>query len=252
MSTAAGHEHHWEWSWAPTAVVIGTFLLVPLGFSAYFVYEDTMLTILFTGLGTPILLAGIARWVHEGLTQKPLVAGLAATALPIFIVSEIFIFLGLFTAYWTMRLSQGGNWPPEGTPELNLLIPVIMTFFLVGSSITYHVAEMKDEAGDMAGFRKWLIITLILGTIFLGLTVYEYQHLLHIGFGPSANAFSTAFYTITGFHASHVLVGLGSFLAVLIPAFKGRSNHTLTASVGVYWHFVDVVWFFVASQIYFW
>lgn len=251
---AAGHhEHHWEWSWAPTAVVIGTFLLVPLGFSAYFVYENMLLTTIFTGVGTPILLIGIAKWVSECLTQEPIVEGLGATALPIFIVSEVFIFLGLFASYWLMRLSAGeAAWPPEGTPQFDLVLPIIMTVILVASSITYHVAEVKYENKDMGGFRTWLILTLILGFVFLGMTFYEYSHLLHADFGPSTNAFSTAFFTITGFHASHVLVGLGTFIAILLPAFKGKSNHIFVSAAGVYWHFVDVVWFFVVSQLYYW
>ena len=252
MSDTAVHEHHWEWSWAPTLVVIGIFLLVPLGFSAHFVYEDPFLTILATGIGTPLLLIGIAKWTSECLTYKPIVEGLGAAALPIFIVSEIFIFLGLFAAYWTMRLSAGQAWPPEGTPEMNLVLPLIMTVLLVGSSITFHVAEVKYEAGNLGGFRNWLMLTLLLGFVFLGLTIYEYSHLLHLDFGPSTNIYGTAFYTITGFHASHVLVGLGIFIAVLIPAFSGKSNHTFVTAAGVYWHFVDVVWFFVITQLYYW
>lgn len=253
-TAAEHHEHHWEWSWAPMAVVFGTFLILPLGFSAWFVYESFELTILFTGLGTPLLLAGIAKWTAEGLTEEvlPVMQGLAGKALPIFIVSEVFIFLGFFTGYWVLRLSQGGNWPPEGTPELNLILPIVMTVVLVASSLTYHAAEVRLDEDDVAGFRKWVMITLVLGTIFLGMTFYEYHHLLGMGFGPSTNAFSTAFYSITGFHASHVIIGLGLFIATLIPAFKGLTSHTLAGAAGIYWHFVDIVWFFVITQIYYW
>lgn len=96
------------------------------------------------------------------------------------------------------------------------------------------------------------MISIVLGSVFLGMTIYEWQHLVALDFIPSTNAYSTAFYTITGFHASHVFVGLGAFIAVLIPALGGRTNKTFVNCVSVYWHFVDVVWFFVASQIYFW
>lgn len=235
------------------ATVFGVFFLVVLGFSSFFVYENVLLTILFAGIGVPLLLAGIAKWVSEGLTQKPLVAGLAGTALPIFIVSEVFIFLGFFVTYWTMRLSAGDVWPPEGTPEnFNLVLPLIMTVILVTSSFTYHVAEEKFEHNDLAGFRSWVVISIVLGTVFLGCTLYEYSHLLHEGFGPSTNSYSSAFFSITGFHASHVLVGLCVFLAVLIPAYSGKTNKTFTTAAGVYWHFVDIVWFFVISQVYYW
>ncbi|MBF0158714.1 MAG: heme-copper oxidase subunit III [Magnetococcales bacterium] len=234
------------------AVVFGVLFLVVFGFSSYFVYKNLAGTIFCAGLGTPLLLVGVAKWVDEGLTHKPLIANVASVALPIFIVSEVFIFLGLFTAYWTMRLSAE-VWPPAGTPtDINLILPMIMTVILVASSITFHVAEEKFEHEDLPGFRQWLVITILLGLLFLGCTIYEYNHLLHAGFKPSTNAYSTAFFSITGFHASHVLVGLGVFLAVLLPAFGRKVNKTFTYCAGVYWHFVDIVWFFVVSQIYYW
>ncbi|MBF0625148.1 MAG: heme-copper oxidase subunit III [Magnetococcales bacterium] len=216
-------------------------------------YQNPTLAIAFAGVGTPLVLIGIAKWVSEGLTHTPLLAGVAPSALPIFIVSEVFIFLGLFASYWTMRLSAGDAWPPAGTPtEMNLTLPLIMTVILVSSSLTYHVAEAKIEKGDRVGFNLWLIISIVLGLTFLYCTFYEYSHLLHVGFGPSTNAYSTAFYSITGFHASHVIVGLGVFLSVLIPALFGKTNKYFIFCAGVYWHFVDVVWFFVASQVYYW
>ena len=251
--SATAHEHHWEWSWAPMAVVFGSFFLVPITFSAFFVWESIPLTAVFGGLGTVLLLAGIAKWVDEGLSHKNLVEGVAAIGLPIFIVSEIFIFLGLFSSYWMMRLSAP-EWPPGGIegPSASATLPLIMTAILVSSSVTIHIGEEKLEHGDLGGFRTWLILTIVLGTVFLGMTIYEYQHLIHSGFVPSTNVYSSAFFSITGFHASHVFIGLASFLAVLIPAFGGRTNTTFVTCVSVYWHFVDIVWFFVVSQIYFW
>ena len=249
--TAHGHVHHWEWSWAPLLVVAGTFLLVPMAFAAFFSYDNLMLTAIFAGLGTVLTIAGIAMWVNEGLTQTPLLAGVANIGLPIFILSEIFIFLSLFSSYWMMRLGIE-VWPPEGTPAIDKTLPVIMTFILVASSVTAHIAEEKLEHADLSGFNMWWIITIVLGLAFLGCTIWEWNHLIHQGFIPSTNAYSTAFYSITGFHASHVFVGLGAFVAVLIPALGGRTNKTFVNCTSVYWHFVDVVWFFVASQIYFW
>lgn len=249
--TAHAHAHHWEWSWAPLLAVAGIFFLLPMAFAAFFVYNDTMLTAIFAGVGTVLTLAGVAKWVDEGLTQTPLLAGVANIGLPIFILSEIFIFLSLFSSYWLLRLGYE-SWPPEGTPHIDKMLPLVMTVILVSSSITCHVAEEKLEHGDLSGFNKWWVYTILLGSLFLGCTLYEWNHLIHLDFIPSTNAYSTAFYTITGFHASHVLVGLGAFVAVLIPALSGRTNKTFVSCVSVYWHFVDVIWFFVASQIYFW
>jgi len=245
------HEHHWEWSQAPFWVVTGIFFLVPLTFAAYFQYQDPLLAAIFAGLGTPMLLAGIAMWVNEGLTHKPLIADVAGIGLPIFIISEVFIFLSFFATYWMMRLGSD-VWPPEGTPEFPVVLPLIMTVVLVSSSVTIHVAEEKYAEDDLSGFRKWLMITMALGVLFVGMTFYEYNHLFHVEFFPDTNAFGTIFYSLTGFHASHVIGGLGIFVCVLIPAFKGLTNKTFVTCASVYWHFVDIVWFFVVSQIYFW
>lgn len=248
---AHGHAHHWEYSWAPMAAVFGTFLVLPLAFSAYFVYNNVLLAAIFAGLGAPLLIAGIAKWTAEGLAHKNLVEGVASVGLPIFIVSEIFIFLSLFATYWAMRL-MADSWPPAGSPVMPVGLPLIMTALLVSSSITIHIGEEKLEHGDMGGFRSWLMITILLGLIFLGCTIYEYNHLFHVDFFPKTNAFSSVFFSVTGFHASHVLIGLCAFVVVLIPALSGKTNKTLVQCVSVYWHFVDIVWFFVVSQIYFW
>jgi cytochrome c oxidase subunit 3 len=245
------HAHHWEFSIYPFILVGGILFLVPLAFAAHFVYGKPLLAILFAGIGIPLLLWGISGWISEGLTVKPLLPGVAMAGLPIFIISEIFIFLAIFASYWAMRLLADA-WPPEGTPVLPVALPLVMTVLLVTSSFTIHQAEEKLEHGDMGGFRSKLILTMALGAVFLGCTTYEYTHLFSVGFIPSTNAMSSVFYTLTGFHASHVLVGLCVFIAVLLPALKGKSNVTMVKCASLYWHFVDLVWFFVVSQVYFW
>lgn len=249
---AEGHvEHHWEWSYFPLILALGIFLAIPLGFSSYFEYQNGLMAIIFLGLGVPLMIIGVAGWVSEGIAGASTEPGYAMTGLPLFIVSEAMIFLVLFVSYWVLRLGAD-VWPPPGSPHIGIYLPMVMTVILVSSSLTYHKGELLLEAGDLAGFRKWLIITMVLGSVFLGCTIYEYQHLIHEGFTFGTNAKSTAFYSITGFHASHVGLGLCIFLAVLIPALSGKFSHTLVKGAGLYWHFVDIIWFFVVSQIYFW
>ena len=127
-----------------------------------------------------------------------------------------------------------------------------MTVILVGSSITYHMGEMRFEAGDMGGFRKWLLLSIVLGLAFFGFTAFEYAHLAEQDFLPGTNSYSTAFYSLTGFHASHVLIGARSFVVMLVAVSRGPIHHMLVKGAGIYWHFVDVIWFFVASQVYLW
>lgn len=251
MSAHATTGQHWDTSTAPLLVAVGCLLTVPLPFASYFQYHSLGMAVGFLGIGVPVLLAGISVWVKEGVNQKHDQFGYSQLALPIFITSEVLIFLGLFVSYWALRLLAPA-WPPAGSPHIGTTIPIIMTILLVTSSYTYHLAEGKLEEGDAGGFKSMLGLTMLLGVLFLGLSMFEYNHLIGEGFTPSSNIFGSAFYSITGFHAAHVLIGLCTFLAVLLPALNGKTNMDFVKCAGVYWHFVDIVWFFVVSQIYFW
>jgi len=250
-SEAHAQAPEWEVSTAPLMIVVGIFFALPLTFSAYFVYANALMAAILAGIGAPLLIAGIAKWTTEGMHMKHGQYGFAETGLPVFIISEIFLFLGLFTAYWSTRLLSA-SWPPEGTPHISYGLPIFMTMVLVSSSFTIHIAETKHEENDLAGFKSWLKVTIALGLLFVACSVYEYNHLFHLGFTPSTNLYSGAFYGITGFHVSHVIVGISIFLAVLLPALNGHTNKSFIVCAAVYWHFVDIVWFFVVSQIYFW
>ncbi len=246
-----GQAHHWEWSWAPAAISLAA-LCFTLAFTAYFVYEAKLPAIVCAGLMVPLALAGIAKWMSE--MGQPTAPALNSLGLSLFIFGEILIFLGLFASYWTLRVSTGmvdQPWPPAGTPEINKVLPLIMTVILVTSSLTYHKAEKAYEEGR-GGFTFWLLLSIILGASFVGCTAYEYTHLWADGFKPGTNQYSTPFYSLTGFHATHVALGLLAFIVILFGSMFGRPHKTLVNLAGVYWHFVDVVWFFVASQIYYW
>lgn len=248
----SGHEEHTEVSWAPIAVAFGVLFLVPGVFVSLLIYHLPLLTIIFAALGVVLVLAGVARWIHEGATQVPVIANVAAPGISVFIVGEILIFLSLFASYWSMRIGAGDDWPPPHTPELNLILPLIMTVILVASSLTYHAGEAAFEKGSKGGFYGWLVISIVLGAAFLGCTTWEYNHLFHEGFVPGTNAYSTAFYSLTGFHGSHVAVGVLAFVAVLLSGLFGQLNKNFVKVAGIYWHFVDIIWFFVATQVYYW
>ncbi len=251
----ATHEHHWEVSWAPMAVAFGLMFLVPIAFSAHFVYHEPLLAIISAGVGTPLLLIGVAKWTYEGAVQTPVKSEISPVGVGVFIIGEILIFLALFASYWTMRIGTGvagQPWPPAGTPHINLLLPLFMTGLLVASSLTYHYGEHKLNDGRKGWFLVWLFVSIILGAGFLSCTAYEYEHLFAEGFVPRTNQYSTAFYTLTGFHGSHVLVGLLAFAAILFGMTIGNVNKMFVKVAGIYWHFVDVIWLFVASQVYYW
>ncbi len=248
------HEPEWEVSPWPLIISVGIVFLLPFAFALYFVYDQPMLSVVSLGIGTPLIVISLIGWVkgsYADIAHHGKEPGYGLGAMPFFIIAEAFIFIAFFGAYWVLRLSAP-EWPPPGTPHMTATTPIIMTVVLVASSFTIHFGEMALAKDDKKGLLFWLIITIVLGTIFFGLSAVEWKHLMHGGFSFDTNLFSTFFFSITGFHGSHVLVGLSAFLCVLFPLLAGRVSHTFVKAVSVYWHFVDIIWFFVVSQIYFW
>lgn len=248
---AAIEEHpvHWETSPWPLILAVGILFLLPFAFALRFAYHQPMAAVISLGIGVPLIVAAIAGWVREAVGGHG--EGLAFPAMGWFILAEAMIFVSFFASYWFMRLSAP-VWPPAGTVELPKIMPMVMTAVLVASSLTIHYGEALLHKGDRKGFVYWLLATMALGLVFLGMSAYEWSHLLHQGFAFETNAYSTVFYTITGFHGAHVMVGFGIFLALLFPVLKGRINDGFVKTAGLYWHFVDIIWFFVVSQVYYW
>jgi cytochrome c oxidase subunit 1/cytochrome c oxidase subunit I+III len=168
-----------------------------------------------------------------------------------FIASEGFFFVMLIAAYvyYNVQLAQG---PTAGT-ALDPGITGIFTAALIGSSFTLWVAEWFLHRNRHTAFRVWLIVTILLGLMFILGQGNEYAHLLRSGITISRNLFATSFFTLTGFHGLHVCIGLLALLIVLRLSFAGDFKPARTEAVrtiGLYWHFVDVVWIFVFSTVY--
>lgn len=168
----------------------------------------------------------------------------------VFLLAETMIFLGLFGAFLIYRTVLPA-WPPEGTPDLELLLPGINTIILISSSFVMHKGQSAIKKNDVKGLRLWFAITAIMGAIFLVGQLYEYSHL---EFSLTTNLFASAFYVLTGFHGLHVTVGLLLILAVLFRA-RDPQHYTAEEHFGVeaselYWHFVDVVWVVLFTIVY--
>jgi len=241
------HGGHWEWSVYPFLASMGIFALA-VAFSFHFVYHSGLLAAITLGIGVVLCLAGIVGWTAEAMGHGE---GLSYGAMGWFILAEAMIFVSFFAMYWFARLNAA-SWPPENTPHIDTTLPLIMTAVLVASSFTIHHAEALLHDGNQAGARTWVLITVVLGASFLGMSAYEWNHLIHGGFVPGTNIFSTAFFSITGFHGGHVIVGLSIFVAGLPALARGEADLGFLRTAGLYWHFVDIIWFFVVSQIYFW
>jgi cytochrome c oxidase subunit 3 len=174
-----------------------------------------------------------------------------------FIGSEIALFGSFFMAYFFIRVTHYANFS-SWHEEFGHLIPVgvalINTVILLSSSVTIHFAESALKKNNRKTMIWLIAATLVLGLTFLGLQINEYRALVtdeHIG--PSSNAFSSVFFSLTGLHGSHVLVGAIMLAVMLVRALRGHyssEGHLGFNIMSIYWHFVDVVWIFVVSLIY--
>ena len=177
----------------------------------------------------------------------------------LFICSEVMFFSGLFAAYFTVRASAVA-WPPivEGddllTESFRLhdepWFALILTIVLVLSSFTCQFAVWSIRRDDRTGFVRNIGITLVLGILFLIGQVYDYATL---GFGISDGVFGTTFYTLTGFHGAHVSVGIIMLISMFVMSLRGKLGPEKAETVeilGLYWHFVDIVWILIFTIVY--
>jgi heme/copper-type cytochrome/quinol oxidase subunit 3 len=172
----------------------------------------------------------------------------------VFLGSEVMFFTALIGSYIILRVAQPGAWTghPQQTP-LNIPVTAVNTFLLICSSVTMVKAFAAAQDGLQKQLRLWLIATVIIGASFVGVQVYEYQELISHGFLPSTSLFGSTFYTMTGFHGFHVTMGVICMIYVTLQAFRGRytaQDHRGVEVIGLYWHFVDLVWIILFTIVY--
>ncbi|MEN9204178.1 MAG: heme-copper oxidase subunit III [Thermostichales cyanobacterium BF4_bins_65] len=168
----------------------------------------------------------------------------------VFLLAESVLFLSLFAAYLTFKFTAP-VWPPEGTPERELLLPGLNSLVLIASSFVIHQAEDAIRENDVPAVQKWFGLTALMGMIFLAGQAYEY---LHLEFGLTTNLYASSFYVLTGFHGLHVLVGVLLILGVLwrsrVAGHYSAEKHFGIAAAELYWHFVDVIWIILFFLLY--
>jgi cytochrome c oxidase subunit 3 len=167
----------------------------------------------------------------------------------LFIISEVMVFGAFFTAYFFIRVAQGDPWPAPGT-TLPVEVAGVNTAILVSSSMTMHWAQTAIKNGNRFGLKAGMLTTFLLGCTFLFIQINEYAN---IGFAPQDGAQQTIFYSLTGLHGAHVLIGLLLLLFVTIRSFRGHytpEEHRGVEVPGIYWHFVDAMWLVVYFTVY--
>ncbi|TLZ82051.1 MAG: heme-copper oxidase subunit III [Methanobacteriota archaeon] len=234
-------------------------------------------------VGVVIFGGGAGGWIHQDM-QEPSSAfyGLATSVesrFPrvsarklgtwLFLATEIMFFSAIIGSSFTLRLRTGtpglatfqGPWATPGQ-ILNVPLTGLNTFILICSSLTMVEALSAIERDDKVKHRFYLLATLLLGITFLSIQAFEYQHLYfgegltftHAPLGSAVNPlYGPTFYAQTGVHGSHVTAGVLALAYVTRKAFKGgftKENHEAIELVGLYWHFVDVVWIFLFTIVY--
>jgi len=154
-----------------------------------------------------------------------------------------------FVVYFTRQ--KGGPSPHD---ILNIPYTSVSAFVLLMSSLTMVLALAAIQRGDEIGMRIWLIATALLGTTFLGGQYYEFTSFYHEGMKlTGVNLFSSAFFTLTGFHGAHVTIGVIWLLSLVVTSFvRGiKPSEALNVEIaGLYWHFVDIVWIIIFAAVY--
>lgn len=170
-----------------------------------------------------------------------------------FLGGETVLFASLFATYLALKDKVPSTNALVSKDVFELPLAFIMTMVLLTSSITsvYAIYHMKNY--NFKQMQIWLIVTVALGLTFLGFEIYEFSHYVSMGFGFSSSAFSTAFYSLVGFHGAHVVFGLGWIIGLIIRnAKRGLSlyNAPKYYVASLYWHFIDVVWVFIFTVVY--
>lgn len=168
------------------------------------------------------------------------------------IATEAAFFAVLLASYFYLRFAGGGPWPPAGIEDPKLLKPLIMTGLLLTSSVPMIWADREIRRGHVGRTATGIVLAIVLGLAFLGLQGVEYAEKLR-SFTMTTNAYGSLFYSITGFHGLHVLVGLLMMAFLLVGLVRGRygaKRHLRVRLTAFYWHFVDAVWIFILSSLY--
>jgi len=196
----------------------------------------------------------------------------------IFLLSDTFVFSCFLLSYMTARMSTRVPWPNPsevfaltiGGTEIPLILIAIMTFVLISSSGTMAMAVNFGYRRDRRKTATLMAMTALLGATFVGMQAFEWTKLITEGVRPWANPwgaaqFGSSFFMITGFHGTHVTIGVIFLLIIARKVLRGdydrgargfftsrRGHYECVEIMGLYWHFVDLVWVFIFAFFYLW
>ena len=187
---------------------------------------------------------GEAHYTTTGLDHRKILMW-------VFLASDCLFFGALISTYMVYR----SNVPVGPGPAELFDIPYtsVSAFVLLMSSLTMVLALAALQRGNSKQARLWLLATALQGAVFLGGQYYEFTTFVENGLTITTSVFGTSFFVLTGFHGTHVAIGVFMLLTLVGASFMGRlkPKHDLTVElVGLYWHFVDIVWIVIFTVVY--
>jgi heme/copper-type cytochrome/quinol oxidase subunit 3 len=168
----------------------------------------------------------------------------------LFLGSECLLFGGLISTYMLYRGRNEGLGPDQ---IYDIPFTSVSSFVLLMSSLTMVLAVSAANRKDLRNAKVWLVVTALLGATFVGGQAYEFTSFYREGLGYTTSLFSSSFYTLTGFHGVHVSVGIIMLLslAMMLRSERVTGNKAeVIELVGLYWHFVDIVWIVIFTLVY--
>ncbi len=183
----------------------------------------------------------------------------------LFLGSDMMGFMGLIGGYMVLRMTSADWERPLLDPPFGINLTAAMTFILILSSVTMVTALDRIQKGNQKGLLFWLGMTIFGGAVFLGLQVYEWWHFIAeiqhlaaewaIATGTDApfTNYQGTFFALTGFHGLHVTIGVIYLSCIWIASYRGKysaQSHSPVELVGLYWHFVDLVWIVIFTIVY--
>jgi heme/copper-type cytochrome/quinol oxidase subunit 3 len=195
---------------------------------------------------------------HEAMNHEDHIAHHTTTGLSnnklgmwLFLGSECLLFGGLISTYMLYRGRHTANLGPDQVWDIPFTSA--SSFVLLMSSLTMVLAVTAAKRHDDRNTKVWLVVTAILGSLFVAGQVYEFTTFYREGLGFTTSLFSSSFFTLTGFHGVHVSVGVIMLLSTVGMIQKERipgDKPEVVELVGLYWHFVDIVWILIFTLVY--
>src|SRR3954447_14618963 len=189
-------------------------------------------------------LPGEPGWTATGVSNEKL-------GMWVFLGSECLLFGGLISTYMLYKNTAVRGPTPKDVYDIPFTS--VSSFVLLMSSLTMVLALSALQRGDHHRCRGWLVTTSLLGATFISGQVYEFTSFVKEGMGYTTNVAASSFYTLTGFHGVHVSVGIIMLMSLFVMSLKGRlpqHKSEVVEIVGLYWHFVDVVWIVIFTVVY--